>query len=63
MRSKLFQARERTEQTRERIPELRHVGDPGSGDIPALCDQGLRARSQLSSDGTARGYPAGDPTR
>jgi hypothetical protein len=58
MRSKLLHARERTDQTRERIPELRHVGDPGSGDISAPCDQGLRARSQHSSDGTARGYPA-----
>jgi hypothetical protein len=63
MRSKLLHARERTDQTSEFVPELRHAGDPGSGDIPALCDQGLRARGQLSSDGTARGYPAGDPTR
>jgi hypothetical protein len=63
MRSKLLHARERTDQTSERAPELRHAGDPGSGDnVPALCDQGLRARGQLS-DGTARDYPAGDPTR
>jgi hypothetical protein len=62
MRSKLLHARERTDQTRELVPELRHAGDPGSGDMPTLCDQGLRARGQLR-DGTARDFPSGDPTR
>jgi hypothetical protein len=59
MRSKLLHARERTDQTSEVVPELRHAGDPGSGDMPTLCEQGLRARGH----GTARDYPAGDPPR
>jgi hypothetical protein len=55
MRSKLLHARERTDQNRERVPELRHAGDPGSGDnVPALCDQDPRA----GGHGTARDYPA-----
>jgi hypothetical protein len=57
MRSKLLHARERTAQTRELVPELRHADDPGSGDLPALCEQGLRARGQLSCDGTVRDNP------
>jgi 5-methylcytosine-specific restriction endonuclease McrA len=57
MRSKLLHSRERTDQTSELVPELRHADDPGLGGMPALCDQGQRARGQLSSDGTARDCP------
>jgi hypothetical protein len=57
MRSKLLQARKRADQTSELGPDLRHADDPGSGGkMPALCDQGLRAKGQLSLDSTARDY-------